>query len=164
MRKISLLLALLITAMNPIKAEADKYLYLSPGLSLSIDFSGNLIFSPKISVGIYQNKKFVNMTFGYVSTVTGEDYSYYYIEPQYGFLSDPSGVKKLQLYYGIGLGVAYLNSEKGNKFVLKNSLFGGFGLFLNTSLLINEAEKSDIGLQLVFPISLEKEYFNVDIQ
>ncbi len=146
--------------MNPTNGKDNKYLYLSPGLSLSIDFSGNLIFSPKISIGIYQNKNFVNMTFGYVSTVTGEDYSYYYIEPQYGFLSDPSEIKKLQLFYGIGLGVAYLYSGKENKFVLKNSLFGGFGLFLNTSYLFDEAEKSDIGLQLVFPIPLEKDYFD----
>lgn len=139
-----------------LSAESNQIFNFSPGFSISLDIKGNVLFSPKISFGLYKNMQFINITLGRVSSCS-EGSSYYYIEPQIGSLSKPLEYRKIQIFYGLGLGIAYLDDNKSDKIAFRGSLFTGFGLFLNASFLIGRELNTDLGIQTVLPIPLNKD-------
>lgn len=156
MKKIYYIISFIILWQITLSAEVNQIIYLSPGLSISIDIKGNILFSPKISFGLYKNMQFINITLGHVSS-SSESSSYYYIEPQIGAVSKPLEYRKIQIFYGLGLGIAFLDSNKNDNIAFRGSLFSGFGLFLNASFLIGRELNTDLGIQAVLPIPLNKD-------
>ena len=154
--KTLLLLFIVFLSFTNIYANGNKIFYVSPGADVSWDLDGEFIFSPKISIGFYENKTFYNLTLGYVSSENVKLYPYYYIEPQFGKLSDPMEFRKLQIFTGLGLGVAIHNKATGSNISLRASLFSGFGLFVKSSFLYSETLYTDIGLEAILPIPLSK--------
>jgi hypothetical protein len=90
MNRIIIIVLISLISFSKINAAGDGLWYISPGLTFSYDFTGNILISPKISIGMFSHLNFVNITIGGVSPLKGNQYSYFYFEPQFGglFLHD----------------------------------------------------------------------------
>jgi hypothetical protein len=129
--------------------------YISPGLGFSWDFNGHFILSPKISAGVLQNGIFYNLTIGRSSSSGANNYPHYYVEVQTGQLTTPSDYKKTQLFYGGGFGFTIPAIDTGAGVSVRASVFTGYLLFLNASILFNERIQTELGGQVVLPIPLK---------
>ncbi len=154
MKSILILLWGLILIPN-LYANDDKIFYVSPGLTISWNFSGEFILSPKISFGVYENKTFYNLTFGYSSSKNENLFPYYFIEGQIGKLSDPMEFKKIQLFTGLGIGLN-IHTNTNYDISYRASLFSGYGFFAKASFLYKDKLIPDLGLETVLPIPLNK--------
>ena len=135
-------------------AANDDVPYISPGIEISWNLNGEFIFRPKLSFGIFDNGNFYNITIGYASSKNGKVYPYYFLEGQFGKLSEPMKFRKLQLFNGFGLGIG-IHTNSNDAISYKASLFTGYGLFANASfLLYKEKLYPDLGLEAVLPIPI----------
>lgn len=64
MRNLSAFVLTLLLISNLLSAD-NQTVYVSPGISISWNLEGNFSFSPKISIGYYENQNFTNLTVGY---------------------------------------------------------------------------------------------------
>ncbi|PJA96839.1 MAG: hypothetical protein CO129_04210 [Ignavibacteriales bacterium CG_4_9_14_3_um_filter_34_10] len=103
---------------------------------------------------------FVNITIGEVSQLNGNQYSYFYFEPQFGGVLLHDDLKDIPLFFWFGVGFAILNEDEVKTYALKGSIFFGYFLFINDSSILGDKSRSDLGLQAVFPIPLQE----LDIQ
>ena len=129
--------------------------YISPGLGFSWDFNGHFIFSPKVSVGIFGNGIFYNITIGRSSSSDEKIYPHYYVEVQSGKLTEPSDHKKTQLFYGGGIGFTIPISKNDSSVSFRVSAFTGYLLFLNVTVIHMEKIQTELGGQVVLPIPLK---------
>jgi hypothetical protein len=128
--------------------------YISPGLGVSWDFHGHFIVSPKLSIGIGNNNTFYNLTIGRSTSSETTKYPHIFIEVQTGHLTEPLDYRMIQLYLGGGIGLTIPTGSSSTGVSLRGSLFGGYGLFINTTILFEEKIRTELGLQLVAPIPL----------
>jgi hypothetical protein len=147
------ILLVIILCINKISAQ-DATLYISPGIGLSWDLNGNFIISPKLSIGYYSDSKFINLTVGRVSGNNNLVYPYYFIEGQYGVLSEPMEFRKLQLFSSIGVGINIHSNEEYRSVSFRSSLFFGYGAFLKATIITKEKINADIGIEAVAPIPM----------
>jgi hypothetical protein len=124
-------------------------------LGLSWNFNGNFILSPKVSIGYLQNGLFENITLGYSFSTEKNMYPHYYVEGQLGKLTQPSDYKKMQVFYGGGIGLTIPTSSRESGVSLRASVFTGYLLFLNATFLFNNNIQTELGLQLVAPVPLK---------
>ncbi len=130
--------------------------YVSPGVRLGYDFNNHLIFGIKLSVGAYQDGSFINLTFGKKFLIGSSNtlpYSNYnYIDLQMGQLTAPIGGRKVQIFYGGGLGLIFFKGHWAPRI----TTFAGNLLFatLDFNFVKQKNPHSDLGLQLVLPIPL----------
>jgi len=68
--------------------HAEVLPYINPGFTLSINFSGHVIFSPKVSIGLAENGRFYNITFGKSFSSDTNIYPNQFVELQFGALSE----------------------------------------------------------------------------
>ena len=156
MKKVLLILGSLLVIFQNGRSQTP---YLSPGLGLSWDLNGHFILSPKISAGFLQNGKFYNLTIGRSSSSDEHNYPHYYVEVQLGQLTTPSDYKKTQLFYGGGVGFTIPANDTSAGVSFRASMFTGYLLFLNASILFNEKIQTELGGQVVLPIPLKRVAF-----
>jgi len=131
--------------------------YVSPGIRLGWDFRKAVTLEPKISLGVVGLiPGFVNVTFGVRSAIIAVKGLTYktncHFDIQTGGLSPLMGKRKIQLYYGGGIGFIITN----RKLLPRITLFTGNFLFttLDISYQKTRGFDSDIGLQCIFPVPL----------
>lgn len=148
MKKI-LVILLIITSVN------SKVLpYLSPGVIISWNSQKRVSASWKISAGVlvptsYENVEgcIFNITLGKRFLLDDASKDYLFTELETGFLS---GI----VFYGFGMGTAYLKENNKIKVVPKGSLFAGWVLFLRSDIVrYNQKFDIDIGANVVLPIT-----------
>jgi hypothetical protein len=134
-------------------AAQSQIPYVSPGLGFSWDFRGHFILSPKVSIGVLQRGFFYNIALGMSSSSDEKIYPHYFVEAQCGQLTDPE-YRKIQLFYGggIGLTIPTSNTESGVSF--RVSAFTGYLVFLNATILFKGKIQTELGGQVVLPIPL----------
>jgi hypothetical protein len=71
---------------------------------LSINFSGHVIFSPKVSIGLAENGRFYNITFGKSFSSDINIYPNQFVELQFGALSEHFEYRNQSLFIGSGIG------------------------------------------------------------
>ena len=135
--------------------EAETTPYLSPGITLSWDLGGRFIVSPKISIGIYTNSKFYNVTFGRSTANTEGLYPHFFLECQVGRLTPPSSVKKRQIFWGGALGIT-IPERKPVNLSFRCAAFAGYLLFVNVTTLFTDGIHPEVGTQFVLPIPLKR--------
>lgn len=132
--------------------------YISPGVNLGYDFNSHFTCGLKVSLGVYENLQFINFTFGR-SFALNKKSTYpvrNYFDIQYGKLSDTIGERKIQLFYGGGIGVV-ISNENGKQYTYPRlTTFTGNLLFLNCDIYFIKMRKvePDLGFQLVLPVPL----------
>jgi hypothetical protein len=137
-------------------ALCQPIIYISPGIGISWNFDGKFILTPKISLGVYNESIFYNLTFAYASASEETVYPHYLIEFQCGRLSPPMEYRKLQLFWGGGVGVTIPTTSKDSAASFRATVFTGNLLFLNLSILFTKRIQTEIGGQIVLPIPLSK--------
>ena len=154
MRIIYSLCVIIILIITSLQAEVLPYI--SPGFTLSINFSGHVIFSPKVSIGLAENGRFYNITFGKSFSSDTNVYPNHFIELQYGALSEHFEYRKQSLFVGGGIGFTFPSSKIEHAPSLRVSMFIGFLCFINATLLFKDNVEVDIGPQFVLPLPLKK--------
>ena len=161
MNKIFLFLILSFLSFPKLHAEDEIY-YVSPGIGLSWNFSGQFILSPKLSIGMLQNIFIYNITFGWALSKADDHYPYYYIEAQTGSYDILTRAVQFPLCTGLGIGVAFHTSGSQTKTYFKASVFTGFFLFARASFIYDNEWYPDIGLEPVIPLPLSQISIGVD--
>ncbi|MGE5315628.1 MAG: hypothetical protein ACM3Q4_13125 [Acidobacteriota bacterium] len=129
--------------------------YLSPGVGISWDLRGHVVWSPKLSIGVLNSHNtFYNLTIGRSTSSEPAIYPHIFIETQAGHLTEPSDFRKIQLFFGGGVGVTIPTGTSSSGVSLRGSLFGGYGLFINANFLFEENINSELGLKIVAPLPL----------
>ena len=146
-----LLIALIILISHFSLYSQDETSYISPGVTIAWDLSGNFILSPKLSFGYFKNKVFYNITLGFSAS---KDNFFYYIEPQFGVLSKLSEAKKTQIFSGAGVGINYHPEKTSNPLSFRTSVFCGYIAFLKATIITKDSVNVDFGLETVLPIPL----------
>ncbi len=134
-------------------AKSQPVAYVSPGVSLSYNLSGSFVISPKISFGLYQHRAFYNLTFGASFSPQAQSYPHTFGEIQFGALTPPSSWRKLQLFYGGGVGMT-VPSKKNEPITPRFTFFTGNMVFLNVNVLLLDTTQSEIGTEFVLPIPM----------
>jgi hypothetical protein len=134
-------------------ARGKSLPYFSPGITLSLNFQGEFILSPKLSFGVYGDSRFYNITFGRSSGGSGNIYPHYFIEGQFGKLTPPSSPRRTQIFWGGGLGITIPQLHKSDV-SLRCTAFTGNIVFLNFTALFRDTVCAEIGPQFVLPIPL----------
>ena len=157
MKKLLVILFLFVF-INVLNAQ-EKIPYLSPGLRIGWLFRNKFTIEPKVSLGIvglvpgYLNITFSTWDFLSINKKIqyGKNYK---VSVQYGRLSDTMGERKVQLFYGAGLGVSVENEEIAPLF----QLFNGLGIFATGDFVFKRGKgiDVDIGILGVLPIPLKK--------
>jgi hypothetical protein len=129
-------------------------MYLSPGLGISWDLDGCFVFSPKISLGIIDNGLFYNVTVGRSTSSNNKLYPHYFAEAQCGQLTQPSEFRKLQVFYGGGVGLTFPTSGGDSRVSFRTSIFTGYIFFLNATFIFREKIQTEIGGQIVAPVPI----------
>ncbi len=132
--------------------------YISPGVRVGYDFSSHFTFGLKISFGIYNSGDFVNLTYGKKFAI-GQKSTYAnhnYIDLQLGKLTETLGNRKLQIYYGGGIGIIFYKNKNMWHYSPRLTTFAGNFFFTTFDLNFIKWKKlePDIGFQLVLPIPL----------
>jgi len=151
MRKRLFILALFLFPLTRIWSQSIPYI--SPGVTLSYNFNGSLVFSPKISVGLVENGNFINLTLGKSWSTDPKTYPHSFVEFQYGTLSFNLKFRNQKLFLGGGVGFS-LPSKEDKPASFRLTLFGGFFYFLNMSFLFMEQTQYELGGQVVLPIPI----------
>ncbi len=137
-----------------IRFKDFRGIYLSPGVNISWDFNGNFIIGPKVSLGILNKGMFYNLTLGILSSKNNIIYPYYYMEGQIGKVSEITQ-SEFPLLSGFGIGVGYHTNDSNDKISYKLSLFSGYIVFINASVLYRNKIYSDLGFETVLPIPIK---------
>lgn len=152
LKRFSMLSCVIIFASN-IYAFEENIFYISPGFCISWNLKGEMILSPKLSLGIYEKGTFYNITLGYSSSEDVKLFPYYFIEGQIGRLSNTMEFRKIQLLTGLGMGIG-IHKGKGDPVSYRTSLFSGYMVFAKASFVYKEKIHPDLGLETVLPIPL----------
>ena len=147
------ILQILLWLACPLIGRCESIPYFSPGITISWNLQGEFIISPKLSLGIYGDSRFYNITFGRSSGGTGDVYPHYFVEAQIGRLTPPSSFRMAQVFWGGGLGITIPQYQKSN-ISLRCSAFTGYLVFVNLTTLFVDGIHPDIGAQFVLPIPL----------
>jgi len=123
---------------------------------LSINFSGHVIFSPKVSIGLAENGRFYNITFGKSFSSDTNIYPNQFVELQFGALSEHFEYRKQSLFIGSGIGFTFPSSKIEHAPSLRFSMFTGFLCFINVTVLFKYNVEVDVGPQFVLPLPLKK--------
>ena len=158
--KRSLILVFAVILIHAIAASQSTP-YVSPGVTVSWDFAGRFIVSPKVSVGVFGNGTFYNITVGRSSSSSDNIYPHYFVECQLGTLTAPSAFRKMQLFWGGGVGLTIPASSSNSSVSLRCSAFTGYFMFANLSLLFINGIQPDFGAQFVLPIPLKTDYGSI---
>ena len=134
--------------------------YVSPGIRIGYDFNSHATFELKCSVGFPIGKNILNMTVGkkYAVNNRATYQSHHYLDLQAGRVSDTMTDRKIQLFYGGGIGFIYYEKDGTHHYRPRMTTFAGYLLFTTADFYLTEENEiaSDLGLQLVFPIPLFK--------
>ena len=156
--KKNILIALVVLFASSVCYSQNGSIYLSPGVGISWNLNGNFIFSPKFSIGYLENSKFYNITVGIATNSNNEVFPYYFIETQFGVLSQPMEFRKLQLFTGGGIGINLHPNHRNNSISFRASAFTGYGAFIKATIITKENINADFGLEAVLPIPLNFEF------
>jgi hypothetical protein len=137
-------------------ARGEQAPYVSPGIGFAWNIGGGLVISPKISIGIAGDGRFVNLTVGMASCSADDIYPQYFVECQYGVISRALEIRKTLPLCGGGAGFAISPTDKGTMVVPRVSAFVGFLLFVNLDVLLAERTRANIGGELALPIPLKR--------
>ena len=154
MRRFYYLCIIIILYFTSLQAEVLPYI--SPGFTLSINFSGHVIFSPKVSVGLAENGRFYNITFGKSFSSDTNIYPNRFVELQFGSLSEHFEYRKQSLFIGGGIGFTFPSSKIKHTPFMRVSVFTGFLCFINATVLFKDTVEVDLGPQFVLPLPLKK--------
>ncbi len=135
-------------------SSAQVLPYISPGFTVAWNSSKLKSASWKISVGIFSPGNTDKLD-GYFCNITlGKRYLLDDYSKDYLFTECESGIFKGYLFYGSGIGTAYIRQEEKTRVVPKFSLFTGDILFLRSDMIINHKKIDlDIGGTLVLPLN-----------
>ena len=143
------------TALIPSYAQ-----YISPGIRLGYDFKSGFNLGLKLSYGFDLDNNTLSFTFGRKFGIGKESVyqTHNYIDVQVGKLSNTMGERKIQLFYGGGLGILFYKKDGKQVFYPRLTVFTGYLLFTTFDLNLNEWKRvdPDIGLQLVLPFPVGK--------
>jgi hypothetical protein len=127
--------------------------YLSPGITLSVNSSGMFVLSPKISIGIFNNQSFYNVTFGTSYSSDKGLYPHSFYEIQFGYQIPQISIGGRPLLLGGGFGITNPR-DKDYPSSFRFTAFGGSFIFLNTTFLFDQPLKVEPGFQIVLPLPL----------
>ena len=142
--------------------QSQPLIYLSPGITFSINTNGYFVVSPKLSLGILANDGFYNITYAKAWSSDTSAYPHSLIEFQYGTQSPKLEFRKQYLFVGGGIGITIPSSPTGNKPSMRFTIFTGFLYYLNTTILFTNPIQSDFGGQVVLPIPLNLKVGNLN--
>lgn len=132
--------------------------YISPGVRFGYDFNSHFTFGVKVSFGVYDNGNAFNFTYGKKFAINNKSNfaSHNYIDLQIGKLTKAMGDRKVQLFYGGGIGLIFYKDNGIHHYYPRITTFVGYLLFTTLDLNIIKWKKvePDIGLQLVLPIPI----------
>ncbi len=136
--------------------------YISPGVRIGYDFNGHVSFGLKISVGVYDKDSFINLTWGKKfligekKTIPYSNYSYF--DLQMGQFSGPMGKRKIQLFFGGGIGLIFYRGADKNHWAPRITTFAGNLVFtaLDVNFIKEKKFHPDLGIQLVLPLPFGK--------
>lgn len=138
---------------------ADLLPYISPGFTIAWNSSRMKSASWKVSVGFF-SEDHIKRIDGYFCNITlGKRYLLDNFSKDYMFTECEAGLFKGYLFYGSGIGTAYLKKNDRIKIAPKGSLFIGDVLFLRSDFVASDKKLDlDIGGSIVVPIN--KSYFD----
>jgi len=142
--------------------HSQPLIYLSPGITLSINTNGYFVISPKLSLGIVENGGFCNITYAKAWSNDTTAYPHSFIEFQYGTQSPKLEFRKQYLFVGGGIGITIPSSPSWKKPSMRFTIFTGFLYYLNATILFTEPIQSDFGGQIVLPIPLNLKVGNLN--
>jgi len=149
---------LILTILLFIYFESSFGQYISPGIRLGYDFSSHITLGFKVSFGVGLGGVVTNFTYGKKLALNQKaNYTTHnYIDIQFGSFSEPMGDRKIQLFYGGGIGIIYYDKNGKRYYHPRVTTIAGYLLFTTLDLnLINwNKVKPDLSLQLVLPIPL----------